>query len=31
VSILRDAELARAAAHPLGEGALYDVALTDGT
>jgi hypothetical protein len=31
VSILRDAELARAAAHPLGEVAPYDVALTDGT
>ncbi len=31
VSILRDAELARASAHPLGEAAPYDVALNDGT
>jgi hypothetical protein len=31
VAILRDAELARAAAHPLGEAAPFDVALTDGT
>jgi uncharacterized protein (TIGR00730 family) len=31
VAVIRDAELARAAAHPLGEAAPFDVALTDGT
>ncbi|MCU0301925.1 MAG: TIGR00730 family Rossman fold protein [Candidatus Nanopelagicales bacterium] len=31
VAILRDAELTRAVAHPLGEEAPFDVPLTDGT
>jgi uncharacterized protein (TIGR00730 family) len=31
VAILRDAELERAAAHPLGQAAPFDVALNDGT
>ena len=31
VAVLRDAELARREAHPLGEAVPFDVALTDGT
>jgi hypothetical protein len=31
VAVIRDSELARAAGHPLGEVAPFDVALTDGT
>jgi hypothetical protein len=31
IAVIRDAELSRAVAHPLGEAAPFDVALTDGT
>jgi uncharacterized protein (TIGR00730 family) len=31
VAVIRDAELTRSTAHPLGEAAPFDVALTDGT